>query len=66
VRIAAPYDIHGNLPALQAVLSELAGIDMVLVGGDVVWGPWPQETIRALRSRRKVEFIMGKRRPRRL
>jgi putative phosphoesterase len=59
VRIAALYDIHGNLPALEAVLSEVGGIDMVLVGGDVVWGPWPQETMQALRSLRNVEFIMG-------
>jgi putative phosphoesterase len=59
VRIAALYDIHGNLPALEAVLSEVCGIDMVLVGGDVVWGPWPQETMQALRSLRNVEFIMG-------
>jgi putative phosphoesterase len=59
VKIAALYDIHGNLPALEGVLSELGSIDMVLVGGDVVWGPWPQETMQALRSLRNVEFIMG-------
>jgi predicted phosphodiesterase len=59
VRIAALYDIHGNLPALEAVLSELGRIDLVLVGGDVVCGPWPQEAMQALRSLRNVEFIMG-------
>jgi putative phosphoesterase len=59
VKIAALYDIHGNLPALEAVLLELDQVDLVLVGGDVVWGPWPQETMEALRSLAHVEFITG-------
>jgi Icc-related predicted phosphoesterase len=37
VRVAALYDIHGNLPALEAVLAEgEAAPDVVVVGGDVV------------------------------
>jgi putative phosphoesterase len=49
-RVAALYDIHGNLPALEAVLDEVrrAGVDQVVVGGDVVLGPMPIETIQAL------------------
>lgn len=49
-RIAALYDIHGNLPALEAVLAEIRreGIERVVVGGDVVPGPMPRETIDAL------------------
>jgi predicted phosphodiesterase len=45
MRVAALYDIHGNLPALDAVLDELrdAGVDRVVVGGDVVPGPMPRE-----------------------
>jgi putative phosphoesterase len=41
MKIAALYDIHGNLPALEAVLAEVreAGVDLVVVGGDVVPGP---------------------------
>jgi diadenosine tetraphosphatase ApaH/serine/threonine PP2A family protein phosphatase len=41
VKVAALYDIHGNLPALEAVLreDEVAGADVVVVGGDVVSGP---------------------------
>jgi hypothetical protein len=59
VRIASLYDIHGNVPALRAVISEIGGVDVILVGGDVVWGPWPQETMDLLRSVPNVEFIMG-------
>ena len=45
--IAALYDIHGNLPALEAVLEDIAraGADRVVVGGDVVPGPMPRETL---------------------
>ena len=41
MRVAAIYDIHGNLPALDAVLAEIrrVGVDRVVVGGDVVPGP---------------------------
>jgi predicted phosphodiesterase len=50
VRIAAIYDIHANLPALEAVLQEIrqANVDCVVVGGDVVPGPLPRETIQSL------------------
>jgi putative phosphoesterase len=50
VRIAALYDIHGNLPALEAVLAEVeeARADLVLVGGDMVAGPFPSETLERL------------------
>jgi predicted phosphodiesterase len=50
MRIAALYDIHGNLPALEAVLDEVrrAGADQIVIGGDVVPGPMPVETIECL------------------
>jgi putative phosphoesterase len=50
VRVAALYDIHGNLPALEAVLADVdeARADLVLVGGDVVTGPFPGETLERL------------------
>jgi len=40
VRVAALYDIHGNLPALDAALAEIRRerVDLVVVGGDVVVG----------------------------
>ena len=52
MRIAALYDIHGNLPALEAVLADVskAGVDQVVVGGDVVPGPLPRETLARLRD----------------
>jgi putative phosphoesterase len=50
VRVAALYDIHGNLPALDAVLIEVvaSGADTLVVGGDIAWGPFPAETIARL------------------
>ena len=50
MRVAALYDIHGNLPALEAVLAEVeaAAPDLVVVGGDVVAGPLPGETLERL------------------
>jgi putative phosphoesterase len=43
-RVAALYDVHGNLPALEAVLDETG--DAVLVfGGDMASGPMPAETL---------------------
>jgi len=40
MRVAAIYDIHGNLPALEAVISALREqVDRIVVGGDV--GPRP-------------------------
>jgi putative phosphoesterase len=52
VRVAALYDVHGNLPALEAVLAELesTGVDRVVVGGDVVHGAFPSETVAKLRA----------------
>ncbi|HKJ02781.1 MAG TPA: metallophosphoesterase family protein [Longimicrobiales bacterium] len=50
--LAALYDIHGNLPALEAVLADLraVGVDDVVVGGDVVPGPMPAECLALLRA----------------
>jgi putative phosphoesterase len=52
MRVAALYDIHGNLPALEAVLSEVEALDVdrLVVGGDFIWGPFPSETIALLRD----------------
>jgi predicted phosphodiesterase len=62
MRVAALYDIHGNLPALEAVLEELrdAAVDLVVVGGDVLPGPMPRETLtRLLELDIPVRFIHG-------
>jgi len=52
MRVAALYDIHANLPALEAVLDDIrrASVDLVVVGGDVIPGPMPRETLAELTS----------------
>jgi predicted phosphodiesterase len=42
VRVAVVSDIHGNLPALEAVLAEVEaeGVDAVVCTGDVLGGPF--------------------------
>ncbi len=64
MRLAALYDIHGNLPALEAVLQDVraAGVDLIVVGGDVVAGPLPIETLDCLQAESAstpVHFIHG-------
>ena len=61
-RIAAIYDIHGNLPALEAVLQDIrrAEVDQIVVGGDVLPGPMPRETLACLLNLGlPVQFIQG-------
>jgi putative phosphoesterase len=64
MKIAALYDIHGNFPALKAVLDELETIqpDLIVIGGDIVSGPMPDQTLDCLLNlskRIKVKFIKG-------
>ena len=62
MRVAGLYDIHGNLPALEAVLQAIrqAGVDQIVVGGDVVPGPMPRETLECLLALElPVQFILG-------
>jgi predicted phosphodiesterase len=61
-RVAALYDIHGNLPALEAVLRDVraAGVERVVVGGDVLPGPMPSESLASLLDLDiPVQFIQG-------
>jgi predicted phosphodiesterase len=50
MRVAAIYDIHGNLPALEAVLAEIRRVDVdhIVVGGDVILGPMSREALACL------------------
>jgi putative phosphoesterase len=50
VRVAALYDIHANLPALEAVLREVeaAEPDRIVIGGDAATGAMNAETLDAL------------------
>jgi putative phosphoesterase len=62
MRVAAIYDIHGNLPALEAALQDIrqAEVDQIVVGGDVLPGPMPRETIGFLLDLAiPVRFIQG-------
>ena len=62
MRVAAIYDIHANLPALEAVLQDIrrAEVDRVVVGGDVLPGPMPRETMAYLLDLDiPTHFIMG-------
>jgi putative phosphoesterase len=62
MRIAAIYDIHGNPPALEAVFQEIneSKVDLIVVGGDVVAGPMPVETLSLLQSVTvPTHFILG-------
>jgi putative phosphoesterase len=62
MRVAALYDIHGNLRALESVLRDVerAGVDVILIGGDVVMGPIPTETLERLNALgQRVRFIRG-------
>ena len=61
-RVAAIYDIHGNLPALEAVLADLESVnpDLIVVGGDVVAGPMPAEVLSYLAALgESVCFVRG-------
>jgi putative phosphoesterase len=52
VRVAALYDIHGMLDALDAALEDVGAEepDAIVLGGDVVGGPQPREVLERLRA----------------
>jgi predicted phosphodiesterase len=53
------YDVHGNLPALEAVLADAGDVEQWVLGGDyTLFGAWPQETVERLRSL-DAEWIRG-------
>ncbi len=62
VRVAALYDIHGNLPALEAVLDDVRRehVDRIVVGGDIFPGPMAREVLARLRDLDiPTDFIRG-------
>lgn len=62
MRIAALYDIHGNAPALEAVLTEVQrhNVGLIVVGGDCLAGPLPNECLALLRGVDvPIEWIWG-------
>jgi putative phosphoesterase len=60
LRVAALYDVHGNLPALEAVLAEAESADLIVAGGDFAAGDHPAEVLELFRSLGdRVRFIRG-------
>jgi putative phosphoesterase len=62
MKVAAIYDIHGNLPALEAALAEIdqAAPDLIVVGGDVASGPMPRATLEQLMALgERARFVRG-------
>ena len=61
MRVAALYDVHGNLPALEAVLADVdrAAPDLVVFGGDVFAGPFPRETLALASSVAPAHYLRG-------
>jgi predicted phosphodiesterase len=61
VRVAALYDVHGNLPALEAALAAARerGADTIVFGGDLAWGPLPAETVAAIRAVGGARHVRG-------
>jgi putative phosphoesterase len=62
MRVAALYDVHGNVPALEAVLTEVEAleVDAIVVGGDIAIGPMPREALeRLLRLGERALFLRG-------
>jgi putative phosphoesterase len=60
MRVAALCDVHGNLPALEAVLAEVASLDVdrIVCGGDVIMGPFSSECVGRLQLLDAV-FVRG-------
>ena len=62
MKVAALYDIHANLPALEAVLAEVEreAPDLIVIGGDVASGPLPAETVERLQALGDgARYVMG-------
>jgi diadenosine tetraphosphatase ApaH/serine/threonine PP2A family protein phosphatase len=60
--LAVLYDVHGNLPALEAVLADAqrAGAARFFLGGDyAAFGAWPAETVARLDELEEARWIRG-------
>jgi diadenosine tetraphosphatase ApaH/serine/threonine PP2A family protein phosphatase len=60
--LALIYDVHGNLPALEAVLADARAADAqrFLLGGDyALFGPLQAESVDALRALPQATWIRG-------
>ena len=62
MRIAVVADVHGNAPALRAVLAEIdrESVDAIVVAGDVVGGPLVRESLDLLSARQEqIHWVKG-------
>jgi len=61
VRVAALYDVHANVPALEAVLADVERerVNTIVLGGDLTWGPEPSEALTIVRSLPHARFVRG-------
>src|SRR5262245_15456201 len=61
MRVAVISDVHGNVPALEAALAaaEAAEPDLIVFGGDLVWGPLPRETLERILTVERARFVRG-------
>jgi predicted phosphodiesterase len=58
LKVAALYDVHANVRALEAVLAEVEA-DVIVFGGDIVAGAFPVETLEVVRSVPNARFVRG-------
>jgi putative phosphoesterase len=61
-RVTALADVHGNAPALEAVLAEVERNtpDLIVFCGDLTWGSLPQETLALVRALEiPARFVRG-------
>ena len=62
MKVAALYDVHGNLPALEAVMADqrFADADVIVSGGDLVAGPLPAECLDRVEALgERARFLTG-------
>ena len=59
-KVAVIADVHGNAPALSAVLQEIEReqVDLIVSCGDLTWGPLPEETYELARGL-NARFVRG-------
>jgi diadenosine tetraphosphatase ApaH/serine/threonine PP2A family protein phosphatase len=57
---ALVYDVHGNLPALEAVIADAGDVRLFILGGDyALFGGWPKETVERLQALPDALWIRG-------
>lgn len=61
MKLAALYDVHGFVHALEAVLEDVERerVDAVVFGGDIVHGPFPVETFELVHTVPNARFVRG-------